>query len=57
MVLWSVDTGDYLLPGVNVIVQRAVQGAKCLGFILFFWGAAILRCVWPIVFKDLACAS
>jgi peptidoglycan-N-acetylglucosamine deacetylase len=28
MVLWSVDTGDYLLPGVNVIVQRALQGAR-----------------------------
>ncbi|HEV2974973.1 MAG TPA: polysaccharide deacetylase family protein [Solirubrobacteraceae bacterium] len=28
MVLWSVDTGDYTLPGVGVIVQRALEGAK-----------------------------
>jgi peptidoglycan/xylan/chitin deacetylase (PgdA/CDA1 family) len=27
MVLWSVDTGDYLQPGVPVIVQRALAGA------------------------------
>ena len=27
MVLWSVDTGDYLQPGVETIVQRAVEGA------------------------------
>ncbi len=27
MVLWSVDTGDYLQPGVSVIVQRALAGA------------------------------
>ena len=27
MVLWSVDTGDYLQPGVPAIVQRALAGA------------------------------
>jgi peptidoglycan-N-acetylglucosamine deacetylase len=28
MVLWTVDTNDYLRPGVNSIVERAVDGAK-----------------------------
>jgi peptidoglycan/xylan/chitin deacetylase (PgdA/CDA1 family) len=28
MVLWSVDTQDYKNPGVAVIVQRALQGAR-----------------------------
>jgi peptidoglycan-N-acetylglucosamine deacetylase len=28
MVLWSVDTNDYLQPGVDVIVQRALAGAQ-----------------------------
>jgi peptidoglycan-N-acetylglucosamine deacetylase len=28
MVLWSADTEDYLQPGVPVIVQRALEGAK-----------------------------
>ena len=28
MVLWTVDTSDYLRPGVNTIVDRAVDGAK-----------------------------
>jgi peptidoglycan-N-acetylglucosamine deacetylase len=28
MVLWSVDTNDYLQPGVATIVQRALAGAK-----------------------------
>lgn len=28
MVLWTVDTGDYLRPGVKAIVQRAVAGAR-----------------------------
>ncbi len=28
MVLWSVDTDDYLQPGVSVIVQRALEGAQ-----------------------------
>ncbi len=27
MVLWSVDTGDYLQPGVHVILERALAGA------------------------------
>ena len=27
MVLWSVDTEDYLQPGVSVIVQHALEGA------------------------------
>src|SRR4029077_20447896 len=28
MVLWSVDTGDYEQPGVPVIVQRVIAGAR-----------------------------
>ena len=28
MVLWTVDTNDYLRPGVNAIVDRAVDGAR-----------------------------
>jgi peptidoglycan-N-acetylglucosamine deacetylase len=28
MVLWTVDTNDYTLPGVSTIVQRALSGAK-----------------------------
>jgi peptidoglycan/xylan/chitin deacetylase (PgdA/CDA1 family) len=28
MVLWSVDTNDYAQPGVRVIVERALAGAK-----------------------------
>jgi peptidoglycan-N-acetylglucosamine deacetylase len=28
MVLWTVDTSDYQMPGVSVIVQRAVSGAR-----------------------------
>jgi peptidoglycan-N-acetylglucosamine deacetylase len=28
MVLWSVDTGDYTLPGVATIAQRALAGAR-----------------------------
>lgn len=28
MVLWSVDTGDYALPGTEAIVQRVLAGAK-----------------------------
>jgi len=28
MVLWTVDTSDYLRPGVNAIVERAVGGAR-----------------------------
>jgi peptidoglycan/xylan/chitin deacetylase (PgdA/CDA1 family) len=28
MVLWSVDTDDYLQPGVETIVQRALAGAQ-----------------------------
>jgi peptidoglycan/xylan/chitin deacetylase (PgdA/CDA1 family) len=27
MILWSVETGDYTLPGVAAIVQRALAGA------------------------------
>ena len=27
MVLWSTDTGDYTVPGVQTIVQRALAGA------------------------------
>ncbi|HTP22473.1 MAG TPA: polysaccharide deacetylase family protein [Solirubrobacteraceae bacterium] len=28
MVLWTVDTNDYLRPGVHTIVERAVRGAR-----------------------------
>ncbi len=28
MVLWTVDTNDYELPGVNVIVDRVLDGAR-----------------------------
>jgi peptidoglycan-N-acetylglucosamine deacetylase len=28
MVLWTVDTNDYQMPGVSMIVQRALSGAK-----------------------------
>jgi peptidoglycan-N-acetylglucosamine deacetylase len=28
MILWTVDTSDYTLPGTDAIVQRALQGAK-----------------------------
>jgi peptidoglycan-N-acetylglucosamine deacetylase len=28
MILWSVDTGDYTLPGTEAIVARALEGAK-----------------------------
>lgn len=28
MILWSVDTGDYTMPGVQTIVQRALAGAR-----------------------------
>jgi peptidoglycan/xylan/chitin deacetylase (PgdA/CDA1 family) len=34
MVLWSVDTGDYLQPGVSVIVERALAGAHAGAIIL-----------------------
>lgn len=38
MVLWSVDTNDYLQPGVGVIVERAVAGAKPGAIILMHDG-------------------
>jgi peptidoglycan-N-acetylglucosamine deacetylase len=38
MVLWSVDTADYLQPGTSVIVQRALAGAKPGGIILMHDG-------------------
>lgn len=28
MILWTVDTSDYQMPGVSAIVQRAVSGAR-----------------------------
>ena len=34
MVLWSVDTDDWQMPGVDVIVDRALQGATPGGIIL-----------------------
>ena len=38
MVLWSVDTGDYLQPGVETIVQRALEGAHPGAIILLHDG-------------------
>ncbi len=38
MVLWSVDTGDYLEPGVEAIVQRALAGAQPGAIILMHDG-------------------
>ena len=38
MVFWSVDTNDYRQPGVRVIVQRALAGAKPGGIILLHDG-------------------
>ena len=38
MVLWSVDTGDYLMPGVGVIVERALAGAHPGAIILMHDG-------------------
>jgi peptidoglycan/xylan/chitin deacetylase (PgdA/CDA1 family) len=38
MVLWSVDTGDYQLPGVEAIVQRALEGAHPGAIILMHDG-------------------
>jgi peptidoglycan/xylan/chitin deacetylase (PgdA/CDA1 family) len=34
MVLWSVDTGDYLKPGVPVIVRRVLAGAHAGAIVL-----------------------
>jgi peptidoglycan-N-acetylglucosamine deacetylase len=38
MVLWSVDTGDYLRPGVGVIVKRVLAGAHPGAIILMHDG-------------------
>jgi peptidoglycan/xylan/chitin deacetylase (PgdA/CDA1 family) len=38
MVLWSVDTSDYTLPGVGTIVQSALAGAKPGAIILMHDG-------------------
>jgi peptidoglycan/xylan/chitin deacetylase (PgdA/CDA1 family) len=38
MVLWTVDTSDYLLPGVRAIVHRAVAGARPGAIILLHDG-------------------
>jgi peptidoglycan-N-acetylglucosamine deacetylase len=38
MVLWSVDTGDYALPGTEAIVRRALEGAKPGAIILMHDG-------------------
>jgi peptidoglycan/xylan/chitin deacetylase (PgdA/CDA1 family) len=37
-VLWTVDTGDFALPGAGVIAERAVQGAKPGAIILMHDG-------------------
>jgi peptidoglycan/xylan/chitin deacetylase (PgdA/CDA1 family) len=38
MVLWSVDTGDYTLPGTGAIVQHALEGARPGAIILMHDG-------------------
>ncbi len=38
MVLWTVDTSDYQLPGVKAIVQRVLEGAKPGAIILLHDG-------------------
>ncbi len=38
MVLWTIDTGDYLDPGVRVIFHRAVAGARPGAIILLHDG-------------------
>jgi peptidoglycan/xylan/chitin deacetylase (PgdA/CDA1 family) len=38
MVLWTVDTEDYLRPGVRVIVNRALAGARPGAIILLHDG-------------------
>jgi peptidoglycan-N-acetylglucosamine deacetylase len=38
MVLWSTDTRDYTLPGVQTIVQRALEGARPGAIILMHDG-------------------
>jgi len=38
MVLWSVDTNDYLQPGVPVILERALAGARPGAIILMHDG-------------------
>jgi peptidoglycan/xylan/chitin deacetylase (PgdA/CDA1 family) len=38
MVLWSVDTGDYLQPGVSAIVERALAGAHAGAIMLMHDG-------------------
>jgi peptidoglycan/xylan/chitin deacetylase (PgdA/CDA1 family) len=41
MVLWSVDTGDYLQPGVAVIVHRVLAGARPGAIFLLHDGGGI----------------
>ncbi len=56
MVLWSVDTGDYQQPGVSVIVQRAIEGARP-GAIILMHDAGGVRSqtieALPIIIHDL----
>ena len=56
MVLWSVDTGDYQQPGVSVIVQRALEGARP-GAIILMHDAGGVRTqtieALPIIIHDL----
>ena len=55
MVLWSVDTNDYLDPGVEVIVERALAGAKPGAIILMHDGggnrAQTIAALPPIIKK------
>jgi peptidoglycan/xylan/chitin deacetylase (PgdA/CDA1 family) len=56
MVLWSVDTDDYEQPGVSVIVERALAGAKP-GAIILMHDAGGLReqtiAALPLVIRGL----
>jgi peptidoglycan/xylan/chitin deacetylase (PgdA/CDA1 family) len=41
MVLWSVDTSDYLQPGVSAIVQRTVSAVHPGGIVLMHDGGGV----------------
>jgi peptidoglycan-N-acetylglucosamine deacetylase len=56
MILWSVDTDDYEMPGTSVIVQHALSGAKP-GAIILLHDAGGNRsetvAALPLIVKDL----
>jgi peptidoglycan-N-acetylglucosamine deacetylase len=56
MVMWTVDTSDYQLPGTAAIVQRAVSGARPGAIILMHdagGNRAETLAALPIIIKDL----